>query len=40
MAPIKENQMSDYELQRVKNMEENRRILESIRQEQVCQIHL
>ena len=40
MAPIKENQMSDYELQRVKNMEENRRILESIRQEQVCRIHL
>nr|CAH0112559.1 unnamed protein product [Daphnia galeata] len=35
MAPIKENQMSDYELQRVKNMEENRRILESIRQEQI-----
>ena len=32
--------MSDYELQRVKNMEENRRILESIRQEQVCRIHL
>jgi hypothetical protein len=35
MAPLKESKMSEYELQRVKNMEENRRILESIRQEQV-----
>lgn len=28
--------LSEYELQRQKNLEENRRILESIRQEQVC----
>lgn len=35
MAPIKQNGMSEYEMQRAKNMEENRRILESIRQEQV-----
>ncbi|XP_057380978.1 uncharacterized protein LOC130703563 [Daphnia carinata] len=35
MAPIKQNGMSDYEMQRAKNMEENRRILESIRQEQI-----
>ncbi|KAK4011281.1 hypothetical protein OUZ56_020395 [Daphnia magna] len=35
MAPIKQNGMSEYEMQRAKNMEENRRILESIRQEQI-----
>ena len=34
MGP-KKNQMSDYEMERAKNMEENMRILESIRQEQV-----
>jgi hypothetical protein len=35
MAPLSESEMSEYELQRAKNMEENLRILESIRQEQV-----
>ena len=35
MAPAKTGGLSEYELQRVKNLEENRRILESIRQEQV-----
>lgn len=34
MAPAN-NGLSEYELQRIKNLEENRRILESIRQEQV-----
>jgi hypothetical protein len=36
MAPAKGGELSEYELQRIKNLEENRRILESIRQEQVC----
>jgi hypothetical protein len=35
MAPAKSGELSEYELQRIKNLEENRRILESIRQEQV-----
>ena len=35
MAPAKGGELSEYELQRIKNLEENRRILESIRQEQV-----
>lgn len=39
MAPaVKNSGMSEYELQRQKNLEENRRILESIRQEQVLSI--
>lgn len=36
MAPVNNAGLSEYELQRIKNLEENRRILESIRQEQVC----
>ncbi len=37
MAPSKTDNsgLSEYELMRIKNLEENRRILESIRQEQV-----
>lgn len=35
MSSIDDSGMSEYEKQRAKNMEENRRILESIRQEQV-----
>nr|CAH0107673.1 unnamed protein product [Daphnia galeata] len=35
MAPAKGGELSEYELQRIKNLEENRRILESIRQEQI-----
>ena len=37
MGP-KKNQMSVYEMQRAKNMEENMRILENIRQEQVYSV--
>ena len=42
MAPtskviINTNGMSEYEMQRMRNLEENRRILESIRKEQVLQ---
>ena len=42
---MKENRMNEYELQCVKNVEENRRIWESFRpfginQEQVCRIRL
>lgn len=32
--------MSEYELQRAKNLEENRKILESIRQEQVFNVNI
>lgn len=35
MAPVNNAGLSEYELQRIKNLEENRRILESIRQEQI-----
>lgn len=38
MSPTSQNGLSEYELQRLKNMEENRKILESIRQEQVIVI--
>ena len=42
MAPSKidDGGLSEYELMRMKNMEENRRILESIRREQVIKILL
>lgn len=40
MAPASNGGLSEYELQRIKNVEENRRILESIRQEQVNKLIL
>ena len=40
MSPVNMSGMSEYELQRAKNLEENRKILESIRQEQVFNINI
>ena len=37
MAPVKGNQISDYELQHIKNVTENQRMWESLRQNVISQ---